>query len=250
MEDTNQDRSRMMAGSGKILNEDDSSYDFTAGFRALVALVAGVFTTLAASLTALTSILTAVSRGVIDEATGAYAGIDYAHHEIHDGTSFNCFCYQNVEEIGARTIIAFKTGDLPTCIHVTPLGSASGGAHARILAAPNIVDNTGASLTVFNRNQCSNNKSQVIDTSQNPDVPGQAMFFTALTMGNVTGGTEIAHAHLQEGAGKKALGGVARDTQEWQLAPNTLYAFEIESLVAEENYCEVELNWYENNDRT
>lgn len=181
----------------------------------------------------------------IDEATGDLIAIDQEHHELHEGHSFSTWYEQQVSDTGDESIIAFKTTNTAKWVHIIMTASASSSAHVHIVEAPAIVDNTGALLTVFNRDRNSSTNSTVIDTSQNPDVIGQAMFFTEVTQGNVTGGTQISHTHLQGGAGPKALGGDSRGTEEWILKQNTLYAFVISSMDMNDNVHQIQLDWYE-----
>ena len=181
----------------------------------------------------------------IDPATGTLTTIEYEHFEIHSGQSFSCWYLQDVSDTGDKSIISFRTGNTTEWVHLVFTGSATVMAHARMYEAPAITDNTGAPLTIFNRDRNSATTSIVIDTSQNPDVVGQATYFTEATMGNVVGGTEIAHEHLGTGEGKKTLGAATRGTQEWILKPATLYAFVIESVNDDDNTHIITLNWYE-----
>ena len=181
----------------------------------------------------------------IDPATSNLVILDQDHFQIHEGNSFSTWYEQQVSDTGDETIIAFKTADTTKWLQIIMTVAASSSADAHIIEAPAIVDNTGAPLTVFNRDRNSATTSNIIDTSQNPDVTGQAMFFTEVTQGNVTGGTDIAHVHMQGGAGPKAVGGDSRGTEEWVLKQNTLYAFIIESLDMNDNVHLLELDWYE-----
>ncbi len=181
----------------------------------------------------------------IDPATRNLVILDQDHFQIHEGNSFSTWYEQEVSDTGDETIIAFKTPDTTKWVQIIMTVSTSSSADAHIVEAPAIVDNTGAPLSVFNRNRNSATTSTIIDTSQNPDVTGQAMFFTEVTQGNVTGGTNLAHVHLQGGAGPKAVGGDSRGTEEWVLKQNTLYAFVIESLDMNDNVHLLELDWYE-----
>lgn len=185
---------------------------------------------------------------IIDEETRALVSLDFDHHQVHEGVSFSTWYEQEVSDTGDKTIIAFKTSNSNIDLNVIILFHASVSADACVLESPAIVDNTGATLAIYNRLRNSATTSFVIDTSTNPDTAGQAMFFTEVTQGNVTGGTEIAHGHLSAGEGKKALGGSSRGQQEWILKPNTLYAFVLESLNNEDNTHSIELNWYEHTD--
>lgn len=181
----------------------------------------------------------------IDEDTGSITTITQEHSELHCGDSFSSWYLQDVSDIGDKSIIAFKTSNTIKWIHVTVTSAATVMAHSRILEAPAITDNTGATLAIYNRDRNSATTSTVIDTSPAVDVAGQAMYFTELTTGNVTGGTEIAHEHLGTGEGKKTLGGATRGTQEWILKQNTFYAFVIESITADDNTHVIGLSWYE-----
>jgi len=181
----------------------------------------------------------------IDEATGAITIIEYEHYEIHAGSSFQCWYEQTVSDTGDRTIITFRTPNTARWVHMVPKATSTDLAHASILEAPNVVDDTGAIQVIYNHDRNSATTSTVWDTSQNPDVQGQATYFTEITMGNVAGGTEIAHAHLGAGGGPRSFGGGERAIEEWILKQNTLYAFVVESDTNNDNICVIELNWYE-----
>lgn len=185
----------------------------------------------------------------IDALANALKVMAYEHAEIHGGRSYNAHYNQTVSDTGDKSIIAFKTGNDTREVHCTFAASASAPAVASILEAPTITDNTGATLAVYNRYRKSTNTSEVIDTSQNPDVAGQAMYFTELTMGNVTGGTTLDTVPLVAGAGPFAIGGVSRGTQEWILKKDTLYAFVVESSDDTDNIHRLQVDWYEHSPR-
>lgn len=182
--------------------------------------------------------------GMGDPVSGNAIAIENSHATIHSGDSFSCHYNQTVSDINDRSIIAFKTPNTLRFIHAIFFAFASTAADAYIYEAPTITDNTGASLTVFNRRRPSTTETTVIRTNTNPDEVG-AMFFTEITMGDVTGGTELTHKPLVEGQGQKAVGGEDRGTEEWILKPNTLYAFEIKSSTALDNVHLLEIDFYE-----
>ena len=181
----------------------------------------------------------------IDSQTRVLAAIEYEHYNIHEGRSFSCWYLQDVSDTGDKTIITFRTSDTDKWIHLTATASATVMAHFRMYEAPVVTDNTGAPLAVYNRDRNSATTSTIIDTSQAPDVANQATYFTEATMGDVVGGTELAHEHLGTGEGKKTLGGNTRGEQEWKLKQNTLYAFLLESVNDDDNTHIIILNWYE-----
>ena len=182
----------------------------------------------------------------LDSSTFALSAIEYEHHEIHGKRSFACHYTQEVSDTGDKSIIAFKTPDTDRGIHIVMSIAAQDAALAYILEAPTITDNAGATLTVFNRYRDGTLvESGVIDRSQNPDAANAATFFTEATMGAVTSGTKLEEVQMIVGQGPRTLGGSARGSQEWVLKRNTLYAFVIESLNANDNLHNIRLDWYE-----
>ncbi len=180
-----------------------------------------------------------------DAISGASVGIDSPHQKIHGGEGFVCHYTQTVSDTNDKSIIAFKTPNTTRYPHITVAASASTAAIAYILEAPTITDNTGASLTIFNRRRVGTpTETTVIRTNTNPDEVG-AMFFTESTMGNVTGGTQIANIPLIAGSPPKPIGATARDTQEWILKPNTMYAFVVNSSTDADNTMWIEVDFYE-----
>ena len=180
----------------------------------------------------------------LDSDTHTIQTIEYEHSAVHAGNSFSCWYEQTVSDIGDKSIITFRTANTDKWMHLTITVSATTDAHGNLIEAPKVTDNTGNTTTVFNRDRNSANAAGLFDTSTNPDTQGQATFFDETTMGNVTGGTDIAAIHLGLGE-KKTLGGTGRGSQEWILLPNTLYAIIIESTTAEDNNHLIKLNWYE-----
>ena len=186
----------------------------------------------------------------IDASTSVLTSMSYEHHEIHGGSSFSCSYTQTVSDTNDRSIIVFKTATGTKYVHVVVAASATAAAVAKITEAPTVTDNTGATLAVYNRNRTGTPAATtVIDISQNPDTAGAATYFTEATMGNVTAGTMLDSIPLGAGQGPKTIGGTARAVQEWVLAPNTLYAFEVISSTNDDNIHWVELNFYEHTDK-
>ncbi len=183
-------------------------------------------------------------HSAMDDVANAAVTILNEHRKIHDGESFTCHYNQLVSDTNDRSIIAFKTPNTTRYIHAIFFAFSSTAADAYIYEAPTITDNTGDSLTVYNRRRLSTTATTVIRTNTSPDEIG-AMFFTESTMGNVTGGTEITHKPLIAGQGQKAVGGDTRGTEEWLLKPNTLYAFEIKSSTDLDNVHLLEVDFYE-----
>lgn len=185
----------------------------------------------------------------LDASTWATTTISYAHHEIHSGSYYHCQYHQMVSDINDRSIITFRTPDSDSLVHMFARGSATAFSNWYAWRAPTITNNTGATLVLFNRRHDSVNTSGVWDTSQNPDVQGQATYFTEATMAAVTAGTAVEDQYIGYGSGPRASGGETRANEEMILLPDTLYAFEIKSLTNDDNYHDIQLNWYEHVDK-
>ncbi len=186
----------------------------------------------------------------IDPSTGAVTVIQQGQHEVNEGDAFVCHYVQTVSDTNDKSIISFLTPDSTFLVHLTMSVYASTAANAFVYEAPTITNNTGASLTVFNRRRANPTQdTRVIDTSSNPNTAGQATFFTEVTMGNVTSGTEMAHVPLVAGDGPKAVGGESRDEREWILKRGTLYAFVVHSTSDLDNTHWISLNWHEHEDK-
>lgn len=173
-----------------------------------------------------------------DDASGAQATIDIAHHEIHEGDSFVAWHYGTGKNDGDTIIVAFKAPNTTKRIHVFPQAFSSGQAYFRILAGPTFTDNTGSAKTIFNRDRNSATAPTVIDAVANPNVAGQAR--TDPT--GLAGGTEI-YRELMGGSSPRTSG-LSRNTDEFVVKQNTLYAFIVESDAAGLSLNLV-LNWYE-----
>ena len=89
----------------------------------------------------------------LDASTFATTTISYAHHEIHSGSYYHCQYHQMVSDINDRSIITFRTANTASWVHMFARGSATAFSNWYIWEAPTVTDNTGAPLTVFNRNR-------------------------------------------------------------------------------------------------
>jgi len=180
--------------------------------------------------------------GAAEETTGALIVVGHALSEVLEGHSFTCHYTQTVSDTDDKSIIAFKTPAVAD-VHVIIAASASTAATAYIYEAPTIDANEGDSLPVYNRCR-DGDATTVIRTNTDPDEIG-AMSFSETNDDHVTGGTVLASIPLVSGAGPKAIGGTARDTQEWVLKANTLYAFVLNSESDADNVHWIEVNFHE-----
>lgn len=232
-------RDNMAVGSGKLLNEDDTTYDFTAGFRALASAVAALPALTVSIITSLADILVQVSRGEIDSMTRVSVAITHPHHEIHEGKMFKAdLDTTDLDSEGSNDAlhISFVTPDSDTMGHIIYLVYVSGEATFEIVEAPTGGVAGGNGMAMTNRNRNSSNAS-VMKNTNDGTVDQYTEDATA-----PTGGTVIHHEEL--GTGKNKQAGESRDLNEFVLKRNTKYSFRTTSTV-DNVTAQMTLNWYE-----
>ena len=178
----------------------------------------------------------------LDNSTGAQMTVAYAHHEIHSGSHYRCVYNQLVSDTADKSIIAFKTANTAKWCHLVFEAKTSSPSKIYILKTPTIALGDGTSLAVFNSNENSSNTSGILQSTSGSFVAESAMYFSEADMGDVTGGTKVDEIWV---GAEKNKGGGSRDSEEIILEQDTLYAFVIENLNADDNYHSLRLNWYE-----
>jgi len=188
----------------------------------------------------------------LDPITYAHIMVEYAHHEIHDGSSFSAYySVTTAATSGHRTGLYLKTPASPLC-HLVVEFSASAAANFSICEAPTIAANVGTGgVAIYNRRRSSTNTSGVTDNATSP----AANKVTTLTEAQIAGdgtwatGTILRTAPLQVGAGPFPAGGSGRGSQEYILKPSTKYVFLITNTTASANTHHILVDWYEHTDR-
>lgn len=176
----------------------------------------------------------------IDPSTHSLQIIDYAHHEIHAGSSYTAE-HNAAGGSGTKATISFTTPAGTKYLHVV--------IETRTNVAGVYTLGEGATVTAASgTNYLARNKRRVPTMGVSTVLPGGSAPNTA---GNVTvGGTVTDFGTVLEtvqiGAGK--LGGSARGVDEWILAPSTVYAIEMESQAATSEV-RVSIHWYEHEDK-
>lgn len=168
----------------------------------------------------------------IDELTNAVVGIDYPHHEAHEGNAFVSSLVGTGKGDGDKINIYFKTPDSDKRLHMVMIGAASGAGFVRI--KQDVTPSGSTAQPVYNRDRGSSMESGVLDSLGTIGRATQNITHT--------GGTLLEEA-LIPGAGKSA-GGDNRSDAEFILKKNTAYVFEVESDAAGINLGLV-LSWYE-----
>ena len=188
----------------------------------------------------------------IDASTNSLNVIDYAHHEIHSGSSYHVgYSVTTASSDNDVTAIAFKTPNTAKWLHIVATFTCSDPAEAIILeGALTIADRgDGADKAVLNRNRNVTTPSAVLSWEDTPTAGSvTTMNETEWTAVGISGGTELEHVWLQGGSGPHAVGGAARGTQEWILKPNTDYVFYLTNTGASANAHSISLDWYEHTD--
>ena len=193
-----------------------------------------------------------VSYDGVDSATNTIQTIEYEHHEIHSGSSYSAKYENFCTDTGDRSAIAFTTPNTTRWLHIVASGSVTSVSRLYIIENPNIDDDEGTTLTIYNRNRNSANTSDVYSIN-NPAIEGSATYFDEVTSDTANlAGTTLDTLVIGAAGGTPARGGVgglARSSQEWILKQNEDYVFMVESLDASDNYHTIELNWYEHRNK-
>ena len=177
---------------------------------------------------------------VLDGSTRALNVIDYEHHEIHSGSSFTAE-HNAAGGSGTKATISFTTPAGTKYIHMV--------VETRTNVAAVYTLGEGATVTAESgTNYLARNKRRVATMNVATVLPAGSVPATA---GNVTAGGTVTDfgtvlETIQVGSGK--LGDNSRGTDEWVLAPGTVYALEMESEAATSEV-RVSIHWYEHTDK-
>lgn len=165
--------------------------------------------------------------------------IDIAHHEVHEGDTFSMVASDAAAASTDTVQLYINSGDVSSPqkrMHLI-LNHYGSGAHSVVIIEGITFSSGGAAYTPINRRRDSA-KTTAAQAARvgGDDQPGGVITYT--------GGTAIWTELV--GAGK-SVGGSARGTEEWILAPNTGYIFEIIS-GATSTAINISATWYEHTD--
>ena len=176
----------------------------------------------------------------LDKSTNTLQTIDYAHHEIHAGSSFYAKHYSASVATGNKINLYIKTKSSAPFCHMFAQWASGGGAIFRIYEAPTITTNTGTNgQAILNRNRNSGTASGCFDNATTPVVNKYGVDVT-----KTVDGTIIV---LQYAGVGKTMGTQSRNETEFVLLPDTVYLFEVEA-VGNNIALSLELDWYEHTD--
>ncbi len=168
----------------------------------------------------------------IDASTFSIQTIDYAHHEIHGGSSYHLELTTAAlgDETNDHLQISFTTPNTAKWIHMIAAAYGSGQYNYSVREAPTAAPVGGDAVVPRNRNRNSADAS----TTVTPISGGSA----------ATGGTLLINHDLGSG---NARAGESRDNQEWVLKQDTMYVFRLYATSGIQAV--LSLDWYEHTDK-
>jgi len=180
-----------------------------------------------------------------DSTTHALYTIDYAHHEIHSGSSF--YVMYSVASLGAMTTpddmitIDFTTPDTTKWAHLVFSANGASGWRVRLIEAPTsgAASPTGT-LAILNHNRNSTKTS----TITNGTTAGLVNYDSTLAVGGVT----LWDQYIEGAAGPRAGGTSSGDRNERILKQNTKYQLSLYGTDA--STATLKMDWYEHTNRT
>jgi hypothetical protein len=198
----------------------------------------------------------------LDEITRTLMTIDYAHHEVHEGSSFTAHDAQQVTDINKRSAVTFKTPNTTKWAHMVVTVQSTEAAVAILYEDVLIGAGTTkpSALALLNRNRNSSTTSGFISQHSTP-VTGEGSVWTeaALQDGNpgddvdwgATTETELARIALGASINPaRSFGGDSRGTQELILKQNTVYMILMTSGTDNDNIMQITLDWYDHTSKS
>ena len=183
----------------------------------------------------------------IDAATRALETIDYAHHEIHSGSSFSVHNYDVDFDKSDELNVCFTTPNTTKWCHVVPLVSCTTKAVFELLEGPTISAGSGTTLVPTNRNF----NYQGVKTSAVSNLEGTPAANSVQVNATISADGTQKHAEAFGAKKGKAQSGGVRDMDEYILKQNTTYAFRLKGTgTGDDNAMgSMEITWYEHTDK-
>jgi hypothetical protein len=179
-----------------------------------------------------------------DTLTGAISVIDYEHHEIHAGSSFNVSATDTSLANGETLNIAFKTPAGTKRVHLIDECAILISGYLEIIEGCTWNNQTGTKVPIYNRKREATMRSSILleDQAQLAFVASDNVMANVV---NVAGGTIISTQYAF--GARNTIGIVTRNTNEWILKPDTTYCIRLTSS-DNNNKAEIVLDWYEHTD--
>lgn len=172
-----------------------------------------------------------------DLVTGAAVGIDYIHHEVHDGKVFQANVYDLDLDSTDTLISAFKIPDTSTRFHMVVYADCSLTGVFEFLRGPTITNGSGSDVVAYNHDENSSNVSEILNIEASPTAGRLTENPTVTADGVVIWSRAL-------GAGKNQALASSRDEQEIILKNDTIYACRITSSL-DNAVANIGMIWYE-----
>lgn len=175
-----------------------------------------------------------VLEAAVDGITTALRVVDYAHHEIHSGSSFLC-SYTGVVADGTEIALLIVTPDTAEYAHMTFDIGSTGETDVYLYKDTGFTGGT-AIPTIINHNQNSQH-ANTTSITHSPSGSGNGTLMVSAMIGLDTGG----------GATRRLSGGSSGGRNEIVLERNTPYLLRVAS-GTDGNRVSILIDWYEHTD--
>ena len=181
----------------------------------------------------------------LDGMTDAQQIVDYAHHEIHAGSSFHVQLYNATLAAAAALRISFKTPAGTKRAHMIFSFASSGGSHLTIAEGATWTTNTGTVVAPTNQKRVAAPTASMLleDKTATPA-------YTA--NGVLTGTTETAAGTTLRNVyvfGSNKVGGNGEHDSEIILMPDQTYTISLTNDESTAQALILHLDWYEHTDK-
>ena len=174
----------------------------------------------------------------LQDSTKALVTIDYAHHEVHDGSSF-MYTYADADfDLGDSVIVAFVTPNSTEQLHFVGSAGNSSACTVYLCEAPTITAAKGTNVITYNRNRASADTSSILSSKDSTE-----QYVTLITAGDQSNNGTVLETYTL-GSGKNKIAGATRDFNEWILNEYTKYSFMVIG-TANDGILDLRIGWYE-----
>ena len=191
---------------------------------------------------------------LIDAVSTAPVGITFPHHKLHNGDAFTTNFTDETLADAETIILAFKTPTGKEKVHLFAFFSTLVGGSLNLWEGATWTTTTGVVNPIINRRRDENPKASGMreDLTATPvfTATGNILSNPTLTGGVVTP-TNATSLDKQYAWGEKGKvgAGYLRDENEFILKSDTTYAI-VFTAIGASNKAQINLNWYESEDKT
>jgi len=191
--------------------------------------------------TEISSVQWVSGKSGIDQITNVLEIIDYAHHEIHSGSTYRAQAFNNSIEEGATVCIGFYVPAGIKLPHMTWDYNHEGNMTMTVLEGPTITVGTGTDRL------CRNSRRDAGDVSFLQGTGTGSLVSNYVTVQpTYTGGTAVS---LKRSFAAKGVGASGGKREEVILAADTYYVFCLTNNETRSQGGQVRLEWYEHIDK-